>query len=58
MHLINEFSKLGAPVILSEQKTGSPHKLVMMKTEKLYQETQERFERIKNDYDKLAASLV
>ena len=53
MHLINEFLRLGAPVVLSEQKTGSPHKLVMIKTEKLYQEAKERFERAKNYYSQL-----
>ncbi len=54
-HLINEFPKLGVPVTLSEQKTGSPHKLVIQKTEKLYQEAKERFERMKNYYSQLIA---
>ena len=46
-HIINSFFGYGLPVNFSVEKTGSPHKLVMVKTDELYHTAKERFDKIK-----------
>jgi hypothetical protein len=41
------------PLTLSVEKKGSPHKLVMMKTDKLHQEAKKRFAQLNIYYQKL-----
>lgn len=55
-HVMNVFSRLGVPVHLSVEKKGSPHKLVMLKSDKLYQMAKDRFDKLTENYEKLIGS--
>jgi hypothetical protein len=55
-HIIDIFSQLGLPVNLSVEKRGSPHKLVMVKSDKLYETSRERFDKLSTNYEKLTGS--
>lgn len=50
-HIFNVFEDMGLPVDLSVEKKGSPHKLVIVKNEKLHQEAQRRWDAL-NAYHK------
>ena len=52
-HVIQAFNRLGVPVKFSVEKRGSPHKLVMVKSDKLYQISKERFDKLSEYYEKL-----
>lgn len=45
-HIMDVFSGCGLPVTLSVEKKGSPYKLVMIKSDKLYQQAKTRFDKL------------
>jgi hypothetical protein len=45
-HVMAVLSRFGLPVTLSVEKKGSPHKLIMVKSDTLYQTAKERFDRL------------
>ena len=49
-HIHNIFDRLELPVDLSVEKKGSPHKLVMVKTSRLYTDAKARFDKIEDAY--------
>ena len=53
-HVIERFRRLGLPVAISVEKKGSPYKLVILKSDKLYQMDKERFDLLTKNYEKLA----
>lgn len=52
-HVMDIFSGLGLPVDLSVKKEGSPHKLVLAKSDKIYDMAKDRFIKITAQYEKL-----
>ncbi len=52
-HVMSVFSRLGLPVQLSVEKKGSPHKLVMVKSDNLYHVAKDRFNSLTKRYEKL-----
>jgi hypothetical protein len=51
-HIISIFRELGLPISFSHKKEGSPHKLVMIKSDQLYLEAKTRYEKMQS-YEKL-----
>ncbi|MES2615650.1 MAG: 2OG-Fe(II) oxygenase [Bdellovibrionota bacterium] len=49
-HIQQVFRKLELPINLSVEKKGSPHKLVMEKSTRLYEHAKSRFEKVKECY--------
>lgn len=47
-HIMNVFRGSGLPIRFEVKKEGSPHRLVMTKSERLYEEDKKRFERLKS----------
>ena len=47
-HIMNVFRGSGLPIRFEVRKQGSPHKLVITKSERLYEEAKQRFERLKS----------
>lgn len=47
-HIMNVFSGSGLPIRFEVRKEGSPHKLVITKSERLYEDEKKRFERLKS----------
>jgi hypothetical protein len=54
-HVHTRFSMLELPVSLSVEKKGSPHRLIMVKTDRLYQNAKVRFARVEEAYRKFDA---
>jgi len=52
-HLQRVISGFMLPVNLSIEKTGSPHKLIITKTDKVYQEAKRRFKMLTHHYQNL-----
>ena len=52
-HVIEKFDGYDFPVDLTIEKKGSPHKLVMDKTDQLHKKMNERFEKVTKCYEKL-----
>jgi hypothetical protein len=52
-HVMDHLERLGLPVKLSVEKRGSPHKLVIVKSDKLYEISKERFDKLSENYEKL-----
>ncbi len=52
-HVMSTFHDLDLPVDLSVEKTGSPHKLIMVKNDKLYKKAKEKFDKLNICYQKL-----
>lgn len=52
-HVMDIFKRLGVSVDLSVKKEGSPHKLVMVKSDKLYDMAKDRFNKLTVQYEKL-----
>jgi len=48
-HIQQKMSGLGVPVTHQTERKGSPYRLVLAKTDKLYQQAKHRFERIEAD---------
>jgi hypothetical protein len=48
-HIQQKISGLGVPVTQQTERKGSPYKLVLAKTDKLYHQARQRFERIEAD---------
>jgi hypothetical protein len=46
-HIANVFRESGLPIRFEVKKEGSPHKLVISKSEQLYEQDKKRFERLK-----------
>jgi hypothetical protein len=53
-HIHRTIDGLGIPVTHETQHTGSPHKLILTKTDNLYKEAKNRFERLQQALFKLA----
>jgi len=53
-HIQNIFNRLELPVDVSVEKKGSPHKLIMVKTSRLYTDIKDRFDKIKAAYLRLS----
>lgn len=47
-HIMNVFRGSGLPIRFEVKKEGSPHRLVITKSERLYDEDKKRFERLKS----------
>lgn len=47
-HIMNVFRGSGLPIRFEVRKEGSPHRLVITKSERLYEEDKKRFERLKS----------
>jgi hypothetical protein len=52
-HIINIFDRFDLPVTLSVEKKGSPYKLVMVKSDKLYKDSLKRFDELSKNYERL-----
>lgn len=55
-HIMNVFRGSGLPIRFEVRKEGSPHKLVITKSERLYEEDKKRFERLKSLDQRLRSS--
>ena len=53
-HIHNIIDGLGIPVLHQTEHTGSPHKLILTKTEKLYEEARRQFNNLKKALTHLA----
>ncbi len=53
LHLIREFSGLDLPVTLTEERTGSPHKLIIVKNDTLVEIARTRFNMLSDYQSKL-----
>jgi len=55
-HITDVFNGLDLPVNLSVKKVGSPHKLMMVKTEQLHIDSKKRFDALEFYQKKLQSS--
>lgn len=55
-HIMNVFRGSGLPIRFEVRKEGSPHKLVITKSERLYEEEKKRFERLKSLDERLRSA--
>ncbi|WP_375331263.1 2OG-Fe(II) oxygenase [Candidatus Tisiphia endosymbiont of Oplodontha viridula] len=56
-HITNMFNGLDLPVNLSVERKGSPHKLIMVKTELLHKNAKKRFDELKFYQQKLQTNI-
>jgi hypothetical protein len=52
-HIMDVFEQFDLPVALSVEKKGSPYKLVMVKSDKLYEDSKKRFDQLSEVYERL-----
>jgi len=52
-HIMNMLNRLGLPVTFSVEKRGSPHKLIMVKSDNLHETSKERYHKLSKTYEKL-----
>ncbi len=55
-HIMNIFQRLNLPIKFFEEKTGSPYKLVITKSDQLYQMDKKRYDNLKIYFNRLSVT--